>query len=121
LIFPASILSFSPDIMRAFRRELTLPTAACYLLVISTSALFHDHHRHGDGEGKARDGVSASHHADEGACAVCRFEAQKPAPTTEVSLADCGVLVRPVATRADICAEGDVFSAWHSRGPPAIA
>ena len=103
--------------MRARNPELTVLTAASYLLVITCSALFHDHH-HGHGEDQPRPGVSASHSADAHECSICQFLAQKPAPAAVVAPVGVNAPVQQVVAAAPACAVRGVFAAWHSRAPP---
>jgi hypothetical protein len=99
-------------------RKLSVLTAASYLLVITTSALFHSHHGHG--EGPSRPGVSAAHAADDHDCSICQFLAQKPAPAVEMAPEIASTLVQDVAAPAPLCPVRGVFAAWQSRAPPAI-
>jgi hypothetical protein len=99
---------------------LTVLTTASYLLAISASALFHEHHGHDDEQ--TRPGVSASPAADEEHdCSVCQFLAQKPAPVADVAPVGSGSLVEDVAALAPASADRDVVAAWHSRAPPVFA
>jgi hypothetical protein len=100
-------------------RKLSILTAASYLLVITLSALFHNHHGHG--EGPSRPGVSASDAADDHDCSVCQFLAQKPAPAADIAPAAASTLVADVAASAPSCPVRGVFAAWQSRAPPAFA
>jgi hypothetical protein len=100
-------------------RRLTVLVAAGYLLAVSASALFHNHHGHG--QSLPRPGISASHSADNHHCSVCQFLAQKPAPVADVAPARLSTLVHEVAAAAPVCAIGGVFTAWHSRAPPVLA
>lgn len=101
-------------------RLLTVLTTAGYLLAISASALFHEHHGHDDEV--SRPGVSASHACDEEHdCSVCQFLAQKPAPAADVAPVGSGSLVQDVAMPPPASAESDSFTAWHSRAPPVFA
>ena len=100
-------------------RKLSILTAASYLLVITGSALFHNHHGHG--EEASRPGVSAADAADDHDCSVCQFLAQKPAPAVqvapEIATRWCKTWLRPrhgARVRA-------AFAAWQSRAPPAVA
>ena len=106
--------------MRARNPKLTVLTAASYLLVITCSALFHDHH-HGHGEDQPRPGVSASHSADDHECSICQFLAQKPAPAAVVAPVGASAPVQEVVAAAPACAVRGVFAAWHSRAPPVVA
>ena len=102
------------------RRGFTVLTAAGYLLAISASALFHDHHQH-PGEDQPRPGVSVAHSTDEHDCSICQFLAQKPAPAAEVAPVSLSTLVEDVASPAPVRTVGGVFTAWHSRAPPIFA
>jgi hypothetical protein len=99
-------------------RKLSVFTAASYLLVISLSALFHDHHGHN--KGPSRPGVSAAHAADDHDCSVCQFLAQKPAPAAEIAPEIASALVQDIAAPAPLCLVRGVFAAWQSRAPPSI-
>ena len=108
--------------MLSRNRILTTLTTACYLLVVSGSALFHDHHDACDHcEDQSRPGVSASHSADDHDCLVCRFLAHKPAPAAEVTTQSSTSLVQKVLAPVLPRILSGVFSAWHSRAPPASA
>ena len=95
--------------------KLTVLTAASYLLAITASALFHNHHH---GEDQPRPGVSASHWADGHECSICQFLAQKPAPAAVVAPVGLSAPVQEVVAAAPACAVRGVFAAWHSRAPP---
>jgi hypothetical protein len=116
-------------------RWVSLLVAAGYLLAVSTASLFH-HHADQDGGGchheqslshSASDGHSSRPNApspcpsDDSNCSVCQFLAQKPAPTAEVVPVTAGVLVQEVFSPPPARITVGVFSAWHSRGPPAFA
>ena len=108
--------------MLSRNRILTVLTTAAYLLVVSGSALFHNHHDDCDhGEDHHRPGVSGSHFADDHDCLVCQFLAQKPAPAAEITTSSSSPLVQNVFAPALPHAANDLFSAWHSRAPPAFA
>ena len=100
-------------------RKLSIVTAASYLLVVTFSALFHDHHGHG--HGASRPGVAAAHVADDHDCSVCQFLAQKPAPAAVVAPEIASALVQDVAVSAPCCPLHGAFTAWQSRAPPAVA
>ena len=101
-------------------RKLTVLLAAGYLLAVTASAPFHNHNGRGE-EQPPRPGVSASHFAEHGACSVCQFLAQKPAPAAALAPVSASALVQEVAAWAPRCAEVGVFTAWRSRAPPAAA
>jgi hypothetical protein len=100
-------------------RKLTVFTMASYLLAITASALFHEHK--GCGGGLSRPGVAAAHGCADHDCAVCQFLAQKPAPAVAVAPVGPGMWAQEVPAASPVCAVSGVFSAWHSRAPPAIA
>jgi hypothetical protein len=100
-------------------RKLSILTAASYLLVITGSALFHNHYGHG--EEASRPGVSAADAADDHDCSVCQFLAQKPAPAVQVAPEIASALVQDVAAPAPWCPPRAAFAAWQSRAPPAVA
>ena len=97
----------------------TVLIAACYLLAVSASALFH--HHDGDHDESHRPGFAASHCESSDECSVCQFLAQKPAPMAEVTPVGSGTLVQELAASSPESAECGVFSAWQSRAPPAFA
>ena len=105
--------------MGARSRTLSVLTAVSYLLTITASALFHNHHGHG--EAPSRPGVSASSAAEDSDCSVCQFLAQKPAPAAQLAAEIASVLVQDVAAASPIVAVQGAFTAWQSRAPPAIA
>ena len=106
--------------MLAKNREFSTLTAASYLLAITVSALFHNHKC--CGHQRPRPGVSASQRRDhDHDCAVCQFLAQKPAPAAAVAPVGTSLPVQEVVAASPVRAEGGVFSAWHSRAPPAVA
>jgi hypothetical protein len=105
--------------LRTKSRGMTVLTLASYMLAVSASALFHDH-RDSDVE-QSRQGVSASHSGDDHDCSVCQFLAQKPAPVAKVAPVGLSTLVQELTTPALVQAMPGVFSAWHSRAPPAPA
>ena len=100
-------------------RNLTVFMAASYLLAITGSALFHDHK--GCGSGPSRPGVAAAHGVADHDCAVCQFLAQKPAPAANVAPVGPSTWAQEVPAASPVCAVSGVFSAWHSRAPPAVA
>lgn len=101
-------------------RLLTVLTTASYLLAVSVSALFHEHHGHDDEQ--SRPGVSASQADDaEHDCSICQFLAQKPAPVAHVAPVSSSLLVGDLAAAAPVIADRDVVPAWHSRAPPVFA
>lgn len=100
-------------------RILTVWTATSYLLAITASALFHEHHDHRDEQ--PRPGVSASHASDEHDCSVCQFLAQKPAPTSDITPKGVSALVQTVSLPAPPRVACDAFTAWQSRAPPVSA
>jgi hypothetical protein len=114
--------------------------AVGYLLTISTASLFHDHSgcehghssqgstadRHGDSHAEGHPGAKPSHNpprtpANDGDCPVCQYLAQKAASTPDAAAADAGDFVQDAYTPPQHFSSPDAFSAWHSRGPPAIA
>jgi hypothetical protein len=120
--------------------------AVGYLLTVSMASLFHDHsvecgggccHGHSPAHSDAADEHHAvadqhsGHHetpcspgrcpTDGRGCCVCQFLAQKPAPMAEVAPVDSGTLVQEAALPPPARLAAAVFSAWHSRGPPAVA
>jgi hypothetical protein len=119
-------------------RWISVLVAAGYLLVVSTASLFH-HHADQDGGGCCHGqslgyGASDDHSpcskppsipssppSDDNNCSVCQFLAQKPAPTAEVVAVTAGVLVQEAYLPPPAHSSVGVFSAWHSRGPPALA
>lgn len=105
--------------MLARNRIRTVLFAACYLLAVSASALFH--HHDGDQDESHRPGVAASHGEGQDECSVCQFLAQKPAPMAEVEPVESGTLVQELAAPSPESAMSGVFSAWQSRAPPAFA
>jgi hypothetical protein len=105
--------------MWARNRQLTILTAASYLLAITASAPFHTHGGH-DGE-QRRPGVSASHDSDGHGCSVCQFLAQKPAPSADVAPVGISALVQDAVAAVSACISADVFAAWNSRAPPSLA
>jgi hypothetical protein len=100
-------------------RRLTVLMLASYLLAITAPALFHEHKS--CGSQRSRTGVSAAHHGQDHDCSVCQFLAQKPAPVAVVAPVSLSSLVEDVVVVVQVCAVSGVFSAWHSRAPPAIA
>jgi hypothetical protein len=100
-------------------RLLTVCTAASYLLVVTASALFHEHHDHHDEQ--PRPGVSASQASDDHDCSVCQFLAQKPAPTSDITPEGISTLVQSVSSSGLPCVACDTFTAWQSRAPPVSA
>jgi hypothetical protein len=100
-------------------RKLTVFTAASYLLAISASALFHEHKCCGDVQ--PRPGVSAAHGGEDHDCSVCQFLAQKPAPAADVAPVGPTLRAQELPAASPVCGVSGVFSAWHSRAPPAIA
>ena len=99
--------------------KLTVLTAASYLLAITASGLFHNHE--GCGHERPLPGVSAAHGGDHHDCSVCQFLAQKPAPAANVAPVGASLRAQEVTAAAPVCAVSGVFSAWHSRAPPAVA
>jgi hypothetical protein len=120
--------------------------AVGYLLAISAAPLFHNHAAENGGgccheRSAARVASAEEHHtaadchrphhktpgapsrcpADDGRCSVCQFLGQAPAPTAEVVLISSGTLVQEVSSPPPPRLAIGVFSAWHSRGPPAFA
>jgi hypothetical protein len=102
------------------KRLFTVCMAASYLLVITASALFHEHHDHHD-EGPTRPGVADSQADDDHDCSVCQFLAQKPAPTSLIAPESVRGLVQCIFPPAPRCVALDAFSAWRSRAPPVSA
>ena len=127
-------------------RWVSVLVAAGYLLAISTASLFHNHADRGSGgcyhgRSLAHEASADCHHgeadddsprpnapktpaqcpSDDSHCSVCQFLAQKPAPTAEVAAVSTGVLVQEAYLPAPPRITVGVFSAWHSRGPPAVA
>jgi hypothetical protein len=100
-------------------RKLSVVTAASYLLVVTFSALFHDHHA--EGHQPSRPGIVAVEAGDDHDCPVCQFLAQKPAPATIVAPEMLSTLVQDAAAAAPCCSSPGVFTAWQSRAPPALA
>ena len=119
-------------------RWVSVLVAAGYLLAVSTASLFH-HHAKRDYGGCCH-GQSLTHGgaddlssrpdtpivpppcpSDDTNCSVCQFLAQKPAPTPEVAPVNTGVLVQEAFSLPPARIAVGVFSAWHSRGPPAVA
>jgi hypothetical protein len=119
-------------------RWVSVLVAAGYLLAVSTASLFH-HHADRDG-GECCHEQSPSHGAmddhspcsqapsdhspgslGDNHCSVCQFLAQKPAPTAEVVSETPGALVQEAFMPPPARIAVGVFSAWHSRGPPAFA
>jgi hypothetical protein len=108
--------------MRARSPRLAALTTVIYLMAVCGSALFHEHHdRPGSGEDPARQGVSASCSDDDHECSICQFLAQKPAPAAVIAPVDLSSLVQDVAAPTAVRAAPAVFTAWHSRAPPASA
>jgi hypothetical protein len=129
--------------VRMKSRWVSLLVAVGYLLAVGTAPLFHNHsiqggdqccHGHSlthedstechhDGQCSAPTGpkVPASCPTDDSNCSVCKFLAQKPAPTAEVVLANAGTLVQETVFPTPASVTVGVFSAWHSRAPPAFA
>jgi hypothetical protein len=132
--------------MRAKNRVLSVLTTTGYVLVITLSALFHDHTGHyggccgksgesptvvGDETGTCHHGThDESRHApvslkrcptDDTKCPVCQFLAQKPAPVDPIASVTSAERVEEVVGIAPACSSAGVFTAWHSRAPPAIA
>ena len=105
--------------MLARNRTLTVLTTASYLLAITASALFHNHHGHGKED--SCPGASAAHSTEGHDCSVCQFLAQKPAPVADVAPESASTLVQEVAAPAPACPVRGVFTAWHSRAPPVVA
>ena len=105
--------------MWARSRQLTILTAASYLLAVTASALFHNHGGHDDEQ--HRPGVSASHWADGHKCSVCQFLAQKPAPAADAAPVSLSTLVQDAVAAAPVRVAADVFTAWNSRAPPVLA
>jgi hypothetical protein len=105
--------------MLARSRELRIFTVASYLLAITASALFHEH-RSG-GERQLLPCVSAAQGEDDHDCSVCQFLAQKPAPAADVAPVGASEWVQELPAASPVSAASGVFSAWHSRAPPAIA
>ena len=129
------------------RRILSVLTTASYLLAITVATQFHSHghegasdccghggfhatiagdaaagHSHGaSGENHSGPKSPAPRPADNHDCPVCQFLAQKPAPTAEVALVSCGVLVQEAFFSAPARMVVGVFSAWQSRAPPVFA
>ena len=132
--------------MGMINRWVSVLVAAGYLLAVSTASLFH-HHTNRDnggcchGQSFARGASASDHHCESGDhsprpntpsapapcpsdnshCPVCQFLAQKPAPTAEVVPVTTGVLVQEAFSPPPARIAVVVFSAWHSRGPPAFA
>ena len=98
--------------MQARSPKLTVLLAAGYLLTITASALYHDHHH---GKNQLRPGVCASHSA------ICQFLAQKPAPAAIVTPVGLIAPVHEVVAAGPACAVRGVFAAWYSRAPPIAA
>ncbi|MCE5302594.1 MAG: hypothetical protein LLF97_05725 [Planctomycetaceae bacterium] len=92
--------------------------AVGYLLTVTVSGSFHDHHHGQDGPSSPRPGVSASHGEPHSECSVCQFLAQKPAPAAVVAVVDAGRLVQTVVPSLPCRLSSGVFSAWQSRAPP---
>lgn len=105
--------------MLAKNRTLTVLITASYLLAITASALFHNHHGHGKED--PRPGASAAHATEDHDCSVCQFLAQKPAPAANVTPESASTLVQEVAAPAPVCPVRGVFTAWYSRAPPVVA
>jgi hypothetical protein len=106
---------------RIQNRATTFLATAGYLLAVSASALFHDHHDDCHDDGPARSGFTASHECDSHDCSVCQFLAQKPAPVAEVTTVHGAPLVQNISAPFSLRVQVDVFSAWRSRAPPAAA
>jgi hypothetical protein len=100
-------------------RKLTVLTAASYLLAITASALFHEHKSCDDRP--SRPGVSAAHGDSDHDCSVCQFLTQKPAPAADVAPVGPILRAQELPAESAVCAVSGVFSAWHSRAPPAVA
>ena len=100
-------------------RKLTVLTAASYLLAVTVSALFHEHKS--CGRERPRPGVSAARGEPDHDCSVCQFLAQKPAPAADVAPVGPSLPSQEVSAASPVCAACGVFSAWHSRAPPAVA
>jgi hypothetical protein len=107
--------------MLSRNRPLTALTAASYLLVVSGAALFHDHACDGHDEHPGRPGVASTHAGDAEHCSVCQFLSQKTAPVQYVTPTHSFALVQSIVVVSPLCETGELFSAWHSRAPPAVA
>lgn len=105
--------------MNTWRRRLTVLVLASYVLAVSASARFHNHHS--DDDGDQRPGFAASHSGDSHDCSVCQFLAQKPAPTSDVAPVELSALVQQVAAVPLALCMCGIFTAWQSRAPPAFA
>jgi hypothetical protein len=112
---------------------LSVLLAASYLLAVGVSALFHDHRDHGDHRDRCEccdhhahsdelpgRGYSAADSVDGQDCPICQFLAEKPVPVVLLVAPEVGLLVQDVAAAAPPAIATDVFSAWHSRAPPAL-
>jgi hypothetical protein len=127
-------------------RWLSVTLAAGYVLAVTAASLFHNHaveDNSGCGHGRSLAHASSAdcHHSqsdrdfprpnapktpgqcpsDRGHCSVCHFLGHKPAPSAEVAAVISGALVQEVAAPLSARSTAGVFSAWHSRGPPALA
>jgi hypothetical protein len=129
--------------MRLETRNRCLATvvAVGYLLTVSAASLFHNHGVESCGGCCHERSMADQHHgsahshgphhktpkapsgcpADDGRCSVCQFLAQKPVPTAAVTLSGSGTLIATVLAPPPARLAVGAFSAWHSRGPPALA
>jgi hypothetical protein len=132
--------------MRPRSRILSSLMAASYLLATTVALRFHDHacregsdcgaayhsceganHSHSAGQdgapGQDRPSPAAPdrHPTDSAKCVICHFLAQASTPVGSVVPLISAPLVQAVTVVTPSFSLTDVFSAWHSRGPPAVA
>jgi hypothetical protein len=131
--------------MASKRRTLSALMAAGYLLATTTAAFFHDHacseragcgavcydkHAHGPSHHSRHDAtqeeghpapITPDRHTDGAKCSICQFLAQASAPVGPVAPLLAAPLVQAITTVSPSFSLTGVFTAWHSRAPPAVA